>query len=96
MICEPEKHAPILSRAGVNTFIFHFEAVEKPEKAIRYLREFGFEVGLAINPETRIEDFEQLVESVDLVMFMTVKPDFMEVRLKLRSSKRCKFFKKIS
>lgn len=94
MICEPEKHAPILSRAGVNTFIFHFEAVEKPEKAIRYLREFGFEVGLAINPETRIEDFEQLVESVDLVMFMTVKPGFYGSPLEVEVLKKVQVFSK--
>lgn len=76
MVYEPEKHAKLLSEAGVTTFIFHFESVKEHRKTIDFLKDSGFEVGLAVNPETGIEDFEHLVGLLDLVMFMTVKPGF--------------------
>lgn len=52
---------------------FHVEVIDD-FKIIDYVKSHGIKVGLAINPETKIDKLTQYVDDIDLVLFMSVTP----------------------
>ncbi len=54
--------------------IFHAESASDPLQCIRYAREAGWQVGVAINPETPLAVINHHLGELDLVLFMTVHP----------------------
>ena len=52
---------------------FHVEVIDDFE-IIDYVKSHGIKVGLAINPETKIDKLAQYVDDIDLVLFMSVTP----------------------
>jgi ribulose-phosphate 3-epimerase len=76
MVKQPEKHFHEFKNAGTKKVIFHFEATDKPVEVINTAREMGLSVGIAINPDTRIPEYESLVTKVDGILFMTVYPGY--------------------
>lgn len=52
---------------------FHVEVL-KDYQIIDYVKKLGVKVGLAINPETSINELTPYVDDVDLVLFMSVNP----------------------
>ena len=65
-----------LKSIGTKKVIFHFEATPQPEEVISSIRSLDMEVGLAINPETPLTDFECLVSQVDSFLFLSVNPGY--------------------
>lgn len=76
MVARPEDWLETLAEFGSEAVLFHFEAVADPASMIGTIREAGFGVGLAVNPETTVGDIQGLVDEVDSVMFMAVHPGF--------------------
>lgn len=76
MVAQPEDYLTSLNEAGAQKVIFHYEATPVPHSVILRAKEIGLEVGLAINPETGVPTFLQLVDDVDSVLFLTVHPGF--------------------
>lgn len=52
---------------------FHVEIISD-DTLIKYIKSLGIKVGLAINPETRVEKIVPYIKDVDLILFMSVKP----------------------
>lgn len=96
MIQEPEKHVESWINAGVKRIIFHIEAVKVPGDVVKICREKGVEVGIAINPETSVEELTGRipVNSLDMILVMGVTPgaggqEFNpEVLLKIRALRK--------
>lgn len=61
-----------------NCVTFHIEAVsnETAEKIIEYLHEREIKVGIAIKPNTLIEEILPFIEKIDVVLIMLVEPGF--------------------
>lgn len=76
MVYNPEHHINELKSAGVGTAIFHYEAVADPVAATGVFKEAGFEVGMAVNPETPLEKIEPFALIPDFFLFMTVRPGY--------------------
>ncbi len=76
MIAEPLKYAPVFAEAGSDLITFHIEAEKDPEKIIRKIRSLGVKCGVSINPPTPFCEIENIVDKVDLVLFMSVNPGF--------------------
>ncbi|MGR3221038.1 MAG: ribulose-phosphate 3-epimerase [Candidatus Anammoxibacter sp.] len=55
---------------------FHIETTDNPLKTISSIKDFGLLAGVALNPLTPIQSIENLMESVDLILAMTVIPGF--------------------
>lgn len=54
---------------------FHFEAVaEDLDNTIAAIREAGYEVGVALKPETSIDVLEPYINNIDAVLFLSVEP----------------------
>lgn len=52
---------------------FHVEVIED-DSLIKYVKEKGIKVGLAINPETSVKCLMPYLNKIDLVLFMSVEP----------------------
>lgn len=76
MVSEPERHFEALAQAGGNSVTFHVEACDDPRRAIAHARELGLGVGVALNPETPVEDAAAAAEGADLVLCMSIHPGY--------------------
>ena len=76
MISEPEKYAEQWIDAGIKRIIFHIEATSDPHAIIQTCRNKKIDVGVAINPETDIEQIAPIDELVDMVLVLGVTPGF--------------------
>jgi ribulose-phosphate 3-epimerase len=72
----PERHFEAVSRAGGDSVTFHVEAVEDLLQAIANARSLGLGVGVALNPETAVEEAVAAAEGVDLVLCMSIHPGY--------------------
>jgi ribulose-phosphate 3-epimerase len=93
MIERPAKFAPAFAAAGGDTLVFHVEASDPPEDAIRAIRATGAKVGGAVRPDTPFDRVAGLVDRLDQILVMSVQPGFSgqtfhpEVLPKIRSAR---------
>lgn len=76
MIDAPEHHVERFVRAGADLVTFHIEAVTHAHRLVERIRALGAKPGIAIVPSTPVAVLGELLESVDLVLVMTVDPGF--------------------
>jgi ribulose-phosphate 3-epimerase len=76
MIDDPDRHAPAYAEAGAGSVTIHAEAARAPVRTLRAIRTAGARCGLAVNPGTAIQPYEDLLDEVDMVLLMTVEPGF--------------------
>jgi ribulose-phosphate 3-epimerase len=76
MIEDPDRHAPAYAEAGAGSVTIHAEAAKAPVRTLRAIRAAGARCGLAFNPGTAIQPYEDLIDEVDMVLLMTVEPGF--------------------
>ncbi len=80
MITDPDGYAKTFAEAGAHVLTFHAEVRETEEKqreTIRIFRAAGVPlVGIAVNPDTPVERVADVLDSVDLVLVMSVFPGF--------------------
>jgi ribulose-phosphate 3-epimerase len=76
MVDEPEHYFGALQSAGADSVTFHFEVADDPRALAAKARERGFQVGLAFNPETAVEDVVPVAEGFDLVLCMSIHPGY--------------------
>jgi ribulose-phosphate 3-epimerase len=76
MIEDPDRFAPAYAEAGAGNVTIHAEAVKAPVRTLRAIRAAGARAGLAVNPGTAIEAYEDLLGEVDMVLLMTVEPGY--------------------
>ncbi len=76
MILNPEKVLKDCEDAQVKRVFFHFEAVDDVDFVLEQMKNYGFEKGIAINPETPISKIEPYLDEIDSVLFLSVNPGF--------------------
>ena len=76
MIEDPIRYIRTFSDAGADSITFHEEAAPDPGAVIRAIRECGKKTGISIKPGTPAERVFPYLESVDMVLVMTVEPGF--------------------
>lgn len=76
MVNNPIAWLDTFQKLGANQIIFHFEAKCDHQKVINAIRSKKLKVGLAINPNTKIKEFKNLINKIDTVLFMSVTPGF--------------------
>lgn len=55
---------------------FHIEEEKHPHRLIQKIRSYGIKPAIVLNPHSRPEDIEYLLEEVDMVLLMSVNPGF--------------------
>jgi ribulose-phosphate 3-epimerase len=76
MIDEPDRWAPEYAESGVGNVTIHAEAARAPVRTLRAIRAAGARAGLALNPATPVEPYEDLLGEIDMLLLMTVEPGF--------------------
>ena len=92
MIKNPSEWLPFLNPDIFKRVYFHIEAVPKAGELISTIKQAGFEVGLALNPETPISRLKEYAEYVDGVLFMSVVPGAQGREFQLDVLKKIKEF----
>ena len=55
---------------------FHIESEKHPHRLIQKIRSLGISPAITLNPHTKVEDIEYLIEDLDMVLLMSVNPGF--------------------
>ncbi|GIH68189.1 ribulose-phosphate 3-epimerase [Sphaerimonospora thailandensis] len=76
MIEEPDRWAPDYAEAGAASVTIHAEAARAAVRTLRAIRAAGARAGLALNPATPVELYEDLLPEIDMLLVMTVEPGF--------------------
>jgi len=76
MIDEPDRWAPDYAEAGARNVTIHAEAAHAPVRTLRAIRAAGARAGLAVNPGTAVEPYQDLLSEIDMLLLMTVEPGF--------------------
>jgi ribulose-phosphate 3-epimerase len=76
MITDPQRWAPDFAQAGAYNVTFHAEACADPVALAKDLRAAGSLAGLAIDRDTPIEPYLELLPYFDTVLIMTIKAGF--------------------
>lgn len=64
------------ARAGANWISFHPEATDHVHRTLSSIREAGCKAGLVLNPATALSCLDHVMDSVDLILIMSVNPGF--------------------
>lgn len=59
---------------NVKRVIFHVEVKKDARPIVQALKRKKYQIGVAINPRTRIEKIEKIIPKIDLVLFLGVTP----------------------
>ncbi|WBB99256.1 MULTISPECIES: ribulose-phosphate 3-epimerase [unclassified Solwaraspora] len=76
MITDPRRWAPGYADAGAYNVTFHAEACDDPVALAKELRSAGAKAGLAVDRDTPVEDYLELLPSFDTLLVMTIKAGF--------------------
>lgn len=80
-----------------NIITFHIEACKNKEEIlnlIKYIKDNGIKVGLAIKPNTKIEEIYEYLPLIHLVLVMTVEPGYGGQKLIPETIEKVKELKK--
>ena len=76
MVSNVDLIGPQYAQAGCASVTIHAEASENIAQTLRAIRNEGARSGLAIKPNTAIDEYEQFSDLVDMFLIMTVEPGF--------------------
>ena len=76
MVAEPERHFEAIAKAGGDSVTFHVEVVDEPARVTAAARGLGLGVGIALNPETDVDEAVGAAEGADLVLCMSIHPGY--------------------
>ena len=76
MVTPPEVFIEKFARAGADTLIVHQESTPHLHRAIQHIHALGKKAGVALNPSTPATTLSEVLESLQLVLVMTVNPGF--------------------
>lgn len=74
MVNNPLDYLSTFATLNTEYYTFHYEATNDILTIIDEVKRYGLKVGLAINPETTIEDIKPYLDKIDLVLVMSIKP----------------------
>lgn len=76
MVAEPAKWVKDFVDAGADIITIHREADIHAHRTLQLIRSYGKKAGIALNPSTHPNAVEYLLDSVDMVLVMSVNPGF--------------------
>lgn len=76
MIEKPEQYITTFAKAGAKVITVHFEACPHVHRTIQQIKDAGCLAGVAINPGTPVEVYQDIIADLDLALIMSVNPGF--------------------
>jgi ribulose-phosphate 3-epimerase len=76
MIVEPEKYIEAFVKAGASNVTVHVETCPHLHRTLQQIRSLGATAGASLNPSTPPDTIKYVLDSIDMVLVMTVNPGF--------------------
>jgi ribulose-phosphate 3-epimerase len=76
MLTRPDQYLNTFIEAGADTLLIHIESPCDVAAGLQRIRELGVRPGITVNPETPIEMLYPVLDHVDEVLCMTVRPGY--------------------
>jgi ribulose-phosphate 3-epimerase len=76
MVDEVDEIAVSYAEAGSASVTFHVEAVKNLKATTRAIRAAGSRASIAFKPGTKIDEYSEFLDEVDMFLIMTVEPGF--------------------
>ena len=73
MVNDPIAYIEKIKLFDINNITVHYE-IKKLDEVIEYIKSLGIKVGVAISPETDIENIFPYLDKINIVLVMSVKP----------------------
>jgi len=95
MISPVHKYIQDYADAGADIITIHPEATEDLQNSIQHIKKLNKQVGVSLNPKTKIDSIVGLLDKIDLVLIMSVNPGFGGQKFMPNVLKKIKELKKI-
>ena len=76
MISPVHKYIKDYAEAGADIITIHPEATENLNDSINQIKKFKKKVGVSLNPDTKLNVIDNVLDQIDLVLIMSVFPGF--------------------
>lgn len=76
MIDNPQDMVAAFIKAGADLVTVHAEVAPHLHRLLQTIREQGVKAGVSLNPSTPLAMVEEVLDSVDMVLIMSVNPGF--------------------
>jgi ribulose-phosphate 3-epimerase len=76
MIAPCDPHLEAFAKAGSDIITVHVEAGPHLHRSLQAIRALGKKAGVSLNPATPADTIEHVIDSVDLILVMSVNPGF--------------------
>ena len=76
MISPVNKYIKNFAEAGSDIITIHPEATNDLTETIKKIRSFNKKIGVSLNPETPVDKVINILNTIDLVLIMSVNPGF--------------------
>ena len=76
MVVEPERYFDAFASAGASGMTIHAEVSPHLDRQLTRIRELGCAAGVALNPSTPLSAVGDVLETLDLLLVMSVNPGF--------------------
>ena len=102
MISPVHKYIEDYSKAGADIITIHPEATNNLIESINLIKKLNKKVGVSLNPNTKLDIIDKVLDKIDLVLIMSVFPGFggqkfmPEVIEKIKSLKKLKEERKLN
>ena len=74
MVVDPSKYIPLYAELNTEYITFHVEVLEDIKKNIDLIKSYSIKPGLAIKPNTKINELIPYLPFIDLILVMSVEP----------------------
>lgn len=95
MIVSPEKHIDDFAKAGADIISVHYEGNIHLHKLIMQIKAHNIKAGIVLNPHTRVDVIEPLIDDIGNVLIMSVNPGFGGQKFITNSIKKIEETKKL-
>ena len=102
MISPVHNYIEAYAEAGADIITIHPEATDNLIESINLIRKLNKKIGVSLNPDTKLNIIENILDQIDLVLIMSVYPGFggqkfmPEVVEKIKNLKKIKEEKKFN
>lgn len=73
---DPISYIEKIKHPNIEYFTIHVEIKQNINSIIKYIKDSGYKVGLAISPQTEINTLLPYLDDIDLILIMSVTPGF--------------------
>ncbi len=93
MVTDPSDFISEFSCAGADIISVHVEA-NNPQKAIELIKKQNIKAGIALNPSTPASSIEPFIDSIDMILVMSVEPGYCGQSFNENAIERVKTYRK--